>query len=533
MTSRNHPFGLARALSFATVLTLPLPAWAQGAAATPNDEAPTVEGNIEESNDTTLDAQLGEPEEAPAPEPVEPVAEPEETPEQQEAAEEEEAAEKEVEEETEAEGKETKPEDTVVNNTWGVRQLRITETPWTAYPSKYIRGLTYGSLWRTFHGQQWPYMPNDKHDDKNMHITFSGYIWNDLSNTKITPDEVLETNAINRWNTQSRGLLRVTPTLNVGKGYFVQGNAELVVQGDMQPDVTTGVLATTDDLWIRFGKWDLFDITVGRFQGWEIANHYGLGLDWATLEREGAYIVGSSIPKPTDGYGLDYFWDRQNFLMGGYALHVYPFPWLRGEVLGHVGAGHGNATNPYQFDVRPSVIFDIGYLKLKAGYEYGKALPQSKSFKTRDTKNGFGVAAQVVLAPYVEFGASFARGYQDVIDKDGDPDLDNSNTAQTVGGFINVSPGWEPLIIGGGAFLKSWKNFHVDTDTGPHNGKVDTNDQWLLYGAVQYNLFRQLYLKFIFSHASNRGGYSTVNTGSQAYYVNNSIGGRLRIEYLF
>lgn len=517
MISRKDSFGLGRTLSLATVcLTVSFPAWGQAAGdPDPTTPDPTLDASLgseaeadaeaQAAADASLDTTTSEP--APAVEPA--VAVPPATEEQKERV-------------AEAEAKADTKEDTAPANSWGIKQLQIVQTPWTAYPSVYTRGIKYGSLWRTFHGQQWPYMPSTD-DEANLQIGVGGYIWNDLNNARIAVDDNLGTGDLNRWTTQTRGLLRMTPTLNFKNGWFVQGNAEFVVQGDMRPDPSSGVLATTDDVWVRFGKWDLFDITVGRFQGWEIANHYGMGLDWATLERQGAWAVGTSLPKPTDGYGLDYFWDRQNFLLGGYALHVYPFKWLRGEVLAHVGAGSGNAGNPYQFDIRPSAIFDIGFLKVKGGYEFGLAKPQDDTMLSRDRKNGWGVAAQVVLAPWVELGGSFARGYQDVIDSFGLADLAASNTVQGWGGFINVSPGWEPLVLGGGAFLKSYENFYVDA-----NGDVDTNDQWLLYGAAQYNLWQQFYIKLVVSHASNKG--NSTKTGE---YINNSISSRLRLEYLF
>ncbi len=409
--------------------------------------------------------------------------------------------------------------------------LAVVQLPGSASPSVQIRGITNGSLWRTFHGQQFPYMP-EAGNPSTVQIGLSGYFWNDLSNTRIDVDKSLadaNVNDQNRWTTQTRGVLRVTPTVNAGNGWFAQGNGELVVQGDMQPDPTTGVLGTTDDLWVRVGKWDVFDVTVGRFQGWEIANHYGMALDINTLERSGAWIVTSSLPRPTDGYGLSYFWDRQNNLLGGYAVHVYPTKYLRGELLGHVGAGSSaNAANPYQIDVRPAGIFDIGWLKLKAGWEYGKATPQDANQKVRESKNGYGFAAQFVFKPYVEFGGSFARGFQDVIDKDEQADLAASNTVQTAGGFLNASPGHEPLVFGIGAFLNQWKDMRLDGTAGPHFNKVDTNDQWLIFGAAQYTLWSRLNLKFVVSHASNKVG--DYKAGS---YTNNALSGRLRAEVLF
>ncbi|HEY2408792.1 MAG TPA: hypothetical protein VGI10_22455 [Polyangiaceae bacterium] len=401
--------------------------------------------------------------------------------------------------------------------------------PGSAYPSAQTRGITYGSLWLTFHGQQWPYMPLIE-GGPGLRIGLSGSLWNDLSYTHIAVDSRLATSNINdqkRWTTQTRGVFRVTPTYNAHDGWFVQGNSEFVVHGDQRPDPGTGVLGTTDDLWVRAGKWDLFDVTVGRFQGWEIANHYGMALDQNTLERSGAWIVGSSLPKPTDGYGLTYFWDRQDYTLGGYALHVYPTKYLRGELLGHIGAGN-NTSNPYQFDVRPAGIFDIGYVKLKAGWEYGKAVPQDVQAKVRDTRNGYGFAAQFVFAPYVEFGGSFARGFEDVVDKDNQADLNGSNTVQTYGGFLNASPGYQALVLGFGAFQNHSEDFRPDSNAGPHYGKVDTNDQTLIFEAIQYTLWEHLYLKFVLSQARNH-----VESFNAGIYTNNALSGRFRAMILF
>ena len=414
------------------------------------------------------------------------------------------------------------PEREAVVSLIGVEQLAG-----AAYPEPYTRGLKHGSLWLTFHGHQWPYMPQIG-DEPGIRIGLSGYIWNDLSNTAVTVDDTTGSRDQNRWVTQTRGILRVTPTYNAGDDWFVQGNAEFVVQGEMRPDPAIGATTTTDDLWVRFGKWDLFDVTVGRYQAWEIANHYGMALDWATLERQGAVSTSGSLPRPTDGYGLSYLWDRQNFLLGTYALHVYPTKYLRAEILGHAGAGSSSAQNPNQVDIRPSAIFDIGWLKLKAGLEYLKGTPQLEGNLSGDTRNGYGFAAQAVFSPYVEFGGSFARGFQDVIDSEGLVNLDASNTSQTFGGFLNASPGHEPLLFGFGAFWNSSENFRVDQSVGPHQGMVDTNSQRLMYGAVQYTLWDRLLLKFVLSHASN-----SVEHYNYGIYTNDALSLRFRSQLFF
>ncbi len=524
MTSRKNNFGWGAALSLASVcLTFTVPALAQG---DDPDGADTDSGSVagfgtEEETDADAAEEVAEESDYAAEE------EPEEADEPAEAAKAPppSGAAASVEGSASLAGADL-PAAAPDESKSGFPMLAVVQLPGSGYPAVQVRGITNGSLWRTFHGMQWPYMPTE---EKSLQLAFSGYYWNDLSNTRISVDESLAGSNINdqnRWATQSRGVIRVTPTLNAGDGWFAQGNAEIVVAGDMQPDLT-GVLPTTDDLWVRAGKWNLFDVTVGRFQGWEIANHYGMALDLNTLEREGALVNGLPF-EPTDGYGLSYFWDRQNFRLGGYAVHVYPTDFLRFELLSHLGAGNGNAGVPYQVDVRPAAIFDIGFLKLKAGWEYGEAKPQDSELPMSDKKNGYGFAAQVVLDPYVEFGGSFARGFQDLVDKDGQADLEGSNTVQTFGGFLNGSPGHEPLVIGVGAFLKSWENFRINQNQGPLFGKVDTNEQRLLFAAVQYTLWERLNIKFVLSHARN-----TVKHYRHGDYVNDAVSGRLRAEFLF
>ncbi len=412
---------------------------------------------------------------------------------------------------------------TSVEREAAVTLIGLESLPGSAYPSAQVRGIKYGSLWRTFHGQQWPYMPRIG-TKPGLRLGFSGYLWNDLSNSRISPGESTGLNEQNRWITQTRGIIRVTPTYNADDNWFVQGNAEAVVQGDMRPDIVTGVLATTDDVWVRDGKWDVFDFQVGRFQAWEIGNHFGMGLDWATLERQGAWVTTGNVSKPTDGYGLNFFWDRQNYLLGTYALHVYPTKYLRGELLGHVGAGISRATNPYQMDIRPSAIFDIGILKVKAGWEYGISTPQDSTNLTKDDKNGYAVAAQVVLDPYVEFGGMFSRGFQDVIDINGNVDFANSLTLQTFGGFLNASPGHEALVLGIGAFWNSQEYLRWV----PARGKVDTNDQQSMFAAAQYTFWEQFYVKFVLAHSSNQ-----VDNRDTGKYTNTSTSGRLRLELLY
>jgi hypothetical protein len=510
MTSRRNGLGLSVALSVGSLcLSFGTPALAQDQPAPPS--APSAPAAPAASDD---DAD-GKPAEAPAGTPaVEPAVDPAKT-----ATEAQPPA-------PQAPPTETTATGTSVERESIVSLIGIEQLPGSAYPAVQTRGIKYGSLWLTFHGQQWPYMPMAS-DKPGLRIGFSGSLWNDLSYAHINSEKKGDASQ-NRLTTQTRGVLRVTPTYNAKNGWFAQGNAEFVLHGDMNVDQVTKTLGSTDDLFVRIGKWNVFDVTVGRFQGWEIANHFGMGLDQNTLERQGAWIIGGASGRPTDGYGLSYFWDRQDNLLGSYAVHVYPTKYLRAELLGQLGQSSASTT-ANQMNIRPSAIFDIGWMKLKAGLEYGKAKPQSVETVGSDTKNGYGFAAQFVINPWVEFGGSYARGFHDNFDNTKNlPNLEGSETVSTYGGFVNASPGYEPLVFGFGAFNNTQEDMRVDSAMGPHYGKVDTNDQLQIFGAAQYTLWNQLYVKFVFSHASNH-----VEHYNLGIFTNSSVSGRLRLMLLF
>ncbi|HEX2671647.1 MAG TPA: hypothetical protein VHM25_12280, partial [Polyangiaceae bacterium] len=85
-----------------------------------------------------------------------------------------------------------------------VALVGIENLPGSAYPSVQTRGIKYGSLWLTFHGQQWPYMPLIE-GGPALRIGISGSLWNDVSNTHIMADKALTSSLhdLNRWTTQT------------------------------------------------------------------------------------------------------------------------------------------------------------------------------------------------------------------------------------------------------------------------------------------------------------------------------------------
>jgi hypothetical protein len=87
-----------------------------------------------------------------------------------------------------------------------------------------------------------------------------------------------------------------------------------------------------------------------------------------------------------------------------------------------------------------------------------------------------------------------------------------------------VSPGYEPLLFGFGAFWNELENFRIDNAPGDHFGEVDTNKHRQIFGAVQYTLWDRLMFKFVVAHAKN-----DIRDFRAGIYTNESISGRLRM----
>ena len=403
------------------------------------------------------------------------------------------------------------------------QRVTLEVVPASGYPSSPIRGIPGGSLAATMHGLQWPYLPA-LGDQNTTRVGVSGFVWNDLSYVRIESGLWQSYPSQKRLISQARAVLRFSPTFSTTDGWFAQGQWEAVGHGDML--VRNSNLASTDDLYVRVGKWNVFDITAGRFQGWEIANHYGMALDINTLERDGA-VIEAQPAKPVPAYGLTYFWDRTDGRLGHYAVHAYPFEFLRFEMLAELGSGTAGVVRQTNF--RPSGIFDLGFVKVKGGVEYGTALPQGDNQQLRFYKNGFGGAVQFVLAPWVEGGVSFARGYEDLVDINGVKDILRSNTVTGWGGFINGRPlDPLPLVIGVGLLNSHWESLSRNATPGPHYGDHNTNDQQQEFVAVQYGFWDQFNVKLVGAHAKFKFYES-----SSTPFTNELWGFRLRTAVTF
>jgi len=389
----------------------------------------------------------------------------------------------------------------------------VARLPPEAYPGQPIRGIVGGSLWLTFHGMQWPTSPFHTEVPRTQ-LGLSGMAWADTGFQSVTTGDAAAHDA-KLWINQTRVTLRATPTYTKGD-MFLQAQGELVGTNSDDAGNLTPYDVRPDDLWLRVGRWNRWDIQVGRFQAWEIY-HYGMGLDQYTPERAGAYKQQGMRP-PTI-YGVNYLYDRPQSA-GNLAFHVYPTRFLRAELLAQAGyADHTDSVG-----ARPAVIADFGIVRLKGAVEMKFVKANDGVSKQDDRYTGGGVAAQVILDPRVEFGVNGAYGNTDLITPDGSKNLKGSVDTWSVGGFANVRL-MDPMILGLGANYTRTD----DTEENSH-GEHGEFSQFQSFVALQALLLDQLFLKGVVAYAKADFAPSAVTTQP---WTDESISARVRVMYLF
>ncbi len=405
----------------------------------------------------------------------------------------------------------------------GGTPIVVENLPGSGYPEPRIRGLVGGSLWFVMPGLQFPYMAQETSPNQ-VRVAISGYVWNDTSYSRLVSGKTTTTVSSKRWYNQGVGLVRITPSYTTRDGWFAQGNVETVANIE-QTVAQNGSIGTVYDMWARAGKWNLFDVTVGRFQGWEVY-HYGMGLDYNTLERTGANL--QNLPAPRI-YGLDTYWDRPSFGAGNYAAHYYPTDYLRFEVLGQIGSTNTGANTR---GVRPVAILDFGFVKVKAGWEYGVTHAQADNDESHTRNNGFGGAVQFVWNPYLEGGINGAIGYVDSWTNKDLPNPGASTTTKTYGGFLNGRI-YGPLMLGVGANQTHYNTLQPNANplTPSLNGQTDNASHFQGFAAVQYSFWDKLLFKFVANYASAH--YPDILENPPHAYTNKEYGGRFRTMYLF
>jgi len=266
-----------------------------------------------------------------------------------------------------------------------------------------------------------------------------------------------------------------------------------------------------------------------------------MGLDINTMERQGAFLAktlaGANIQAAPTFYAVNHMHDRPSAGLGvGYlALHAYPMEKLRFELLGELGTTDSSGQGYNYLGGRPAGILDLGWLKLKLGYEYER---QTKAEQTingstntksdspyRKTTKGGGGSLQFVFEPYVEFG--FNGSYQSVllINENGNSDPKGSFTSKNVGGFGNFRLAKLWLIGVGANWTAQSDSFYLNSGTTP-----DYSAHLQGFFALQYMLKGQLFIKAVLGYA--RADFQDTDS-SIAIWSNYMYSARVRLMYLF
>jgi len=406
-----------------------------------------------------------------------------------------------------------------------------------------LRGIYGGSLWLEpdFQGMQWP-------QNTRTGLGISANFWVDSGYEAIERGTNLLLNS-KMWFQQGRALLRMTPAY-VSDRFFAQAQVELVgnlCQSTSLVCLNTGTFAT-DDLFIRFGAWNAWDVKVGRFEGWEVY-HLGMGMEPYTLERLGAGMFGVdtlTFPKleAPSFYGVNYLHDRPSdgLAVGYAALHLYPTEYLRFELLAKLGSDNYRVDNstgdtPWTYiGGRPTIIFDVGWFKLRMGGEYQQRtattqtidpgmMGQKKDPVPKRVQKGVGASVQFVIDPIIEFGVNAAIGSQDDTDAFARPVLENTYTTKSIGGFANVRL-TERSLFGAGV------NWTAQTDSYLAAGSTlnDFTSHLQCFGALQYRPLGQLYIKLVGGLA--RADFLPSDV-AVAEWQNYMYSGRIRLLYIY
>ena len=365
------------------------------------------------------------------------------------------------------------------------------------------RGIWGGSLWLTFHGLQWPYMPKTG-------VGVSGYTWVDTGYEQILKPGRPGDRKF--WLQEGRAVLRLTPTYSNGS-FFIQGQVEFVGIKDQFAPPPEG--AQTDDLWIRVGHWNRWDLQLGRFESWEVF-HLGMGLDVNTLERRGAEDTNYAVANP---YLVRFPFETRPSGPGYAALHLYPFGFLRFELLGLAGP---DASGLNSTGTRPAVIVDLGMIKAKFAGEYIKYRDRDGG-QTSRFERGLGGGLMFIFDPRLEFGVNASAGIVDATTPSGDVNGGGSFDILSVGGFANarITGDW---IAGAGADFTRKADYEFKGTT-----KAGYYDHLQAFGALQYVVAKRLFIKGVFGYAK-----ATISPGAVFTDLTNTMySGRIRLMYLF
>jgi hypothetical protein len=346
-----------------------------------------------------------------------------------------------------------------------------------------------------------------------------------------------------------RGRFVVAPMLHLElSSFFFEATGQLV--GWVKNNQGLPLIAA-DDVWGKFGKQDIWDIQVGRFEAWRVyqkfpVRFHDLGplfhsraigestgaFDLFTLEDTGAL---ATPPVSNQNYYVDIYEVSHILLreeVGSVAFHYFPSHSLAAELH----AKYGEQAQQNKLGARLAVIGrPLPALQLSAGAE-GRTSRTGSPDRSLDPANpdryvdcqdcgrvdqwGFGGGAVLRLGP-VELSANGAAGRQKGFKAlDGSEDPEATFEVRSFGGYAELTLGDTKL---GGAVnntqrLDESDNFQTHLQTA---------------GYLFHALSRDLSLKLVLTYAIGKDDRVDQRNDADPPLENRFLGARLRLKYYF
>jgi hypothetical protein len=386
----------------------------------------------------------------------------------------------------------------------------------------------------------------EEEDDGAALLAWYGSLESDVgfarydSEDEAEPDDTLE---------DHRGRFVVGPMLHLElSSFFFEATGQLV--GWVKNNQGLPLIAA-DDVWGKFGKQDVWDIQVGRFEAWRVYQKFPLrfhnlgpafhsraigestgAFDLFTLEDTGALV---DPPVSNQAYYVDIY-EVSHILLreeaGSIAFHYFPTENWGAELH----AKYGEQAQQNKLGARLAVIGrPFPQLQLSAAYEARTSRTGSPGRSQdpadparyiectncgRVDQSGFGGGAVLSLGP-VELAASGAVGHQTGYEAvDGTKDPEASYEVQSFGGYAQVTIA--RTTIGGAVnntqLLDESDNFQTHLQTA---------------GYIFQALARDLSLKLVVTYAKGKDDPANERNDGVPPPQNSFLGARLRLKYYF
>jgi hypothetical protein len=386
----------------------------------------------------------------------------------------------------------------------------------------------------------------DSEDDSSALLAWYGSLESDVgfarydSEAEAEPDDTLE---------DHRGRFVMAPMLHLElSDFFFEATGQLV--GWVKNNQGLPLIAA-DDVWGKFGKQNVWDIQVGRFEAWRVYQKFPLrfhnlgpafhsrtigestgAFDLFTLEDTGALV---DPPVSNQQYYVDIY-EVSHILLreeaGSLAFHYFPHRNWGAELH----AKYGEQAQQNKLGARLAVIGrPIPQLQLSAAYERRTSRTGSPARSQdpqdperyiecsncgRVDQSGFGGGAVLSLGP-IELSANGAVGYQTGYEAvDGTKDPEASYEVQSFGGYAQVTLGRTTLggAVNNTQLLDKSDNFQTHLQTA---------------GYLFHSLARDLSIKLVVTYAKGKDDPANERNDGVPPDQNSFLGARLRLKYYF